>query len=349
MSTNDGNGISFSILPEEDQQHFRLLELPPELLRMLTSDTSTTLQFKSQDGLPGHLGTNAVVCTDANTFNLRQVNTSNSVYITQPDGGEAEDGASSTGGLQAVAESDSTLELIPVPSHVNNAKSQIRALLPTTYSSTGHRQTNNLRTKRALFADVPFSEMECAAAFEYMACFELDDPAGCFVPSGRVRLQAWKAIMEEAAVHSLDLTKPLSVTQAVLIIPQATDLPYALLKAVKNAIADTAYSGKQETAILDEQCVVFVGLSQLEASSQNGGATSKTKFMAAWADLLPEKWRSKASLELLKNQYVLTNEGRDIAFAGGGADVRGAPSTAVPATGSKRKWHDKFRASKKAT
>ena len=42
MSTQDESGVGFEILPEESQQHFRLLELPPELLALLTSENAPT-------------------------------------------------------------------------------------------------------------------------------------------------------------------------------------------------------------------------------------------------------------------------------------------------------------------
>lgn len=42
MSTQDASGLEFSILPEDQQQQFRLLELPPELLELLTSENAPT-------------------------------------------------------------------------------------------------------------------------------------------------------------------------------------------------------------------------------------------------------------------------------------------------------------------
>jgi hypothetical protein len=42
MSSQGDQGVSFSIVPEENRQHFRLLELPPELLEILTTNESNS-------------------------------------------------------------------------------------------------------------------------------------------------------------------------------------------------------------------------------------------------------------------------------------------------------------------
>lgn len=42
MSTQGDNGVAFSVLPQESQQHCRLLELPAELLDHLTSNEATS-------------------------------------------------------------------------------------------------------------------------------------------------------------------------------------------------------------------------------------------------------------------------------------------------------------------
>lgn len=40
MSTQDAQGITFSVSPEESREQFRLLELPPELLELITTNPS---------------------------------------------------------------------------------------------------------------------------------------------------------------------------------------------------------------------------------------------------------------------------------------------------------------------
>lgn len=311
------------------------------------------MQFKSREGSTGGAtDSNAVICTHTKTYNLRQVNTSNSVYIAQPNCEEDDGGDLSFAGLQAIAENNSSLELNLIPLHVNNAKSYIRAALPT-YASTGHSQSKELVSRDHLFANIPFSETECDVAFETMACFQLEDPAGCFIPSGQAKVQVWKAILEQATAHSIDLTEPVSLEKSTWIMPATEEWPTALSHAVRDSVSSSDHRNRKVTRTYDEQsCLEFFGLSQLEASVQGKDSISVAVFMAAWADLLPEKWRGKANLELLKGQYFLENDGRDIALAASNDERHGGSSKATPADanstlGAKRKWHEKFRASKK--
>jgi len=49
MSTQDSGGIQFSVDGEEQQQHFRLLELPPDLLNIVTSQNPPAFVWSSLD------------------------------------------------------------------------------------------------------------------------------------------------------------------------------------------------------------------------------------------------------------------------------------------------------------
>lgn len=318
------------------------------------ADRDIRLLFKSSDNTPGNSSdTNAVICSDTKSYHVRQVNTSNSLYITQPKEVPSSDHGPSSTGVQCTAKNDFTLELLSITPHVDNVKPYIQAALPI-YSSTGHLQSKPPVTRDQLFADIPFSYAECLHAYEEMACFELEQPHGCCIPSGQVKLQAWQSIMEEAAVHHLDLTGPVSVTQASNLISQANDLPDQVVKAVWNAMT-TENTQTQELTIDEESCVKFLGLSKLQASTQEQGSTSKSLFMASWRDLLPEKWRNTPKLDILKGQYALVNENRDLTLAGSlaerqqqGDSGKAASADGKSMLGAKRKWHEKFRASKKA-
>jgi hypothetical protein len=75
-------------------------------------------------------------------------------------------------------------------------------------------------------------------------------------------------------------------------------------------------------------------------------------FTDSWADLLPEKWREHAGMSLLEGSYKLENDGQDVTFVetgsiGGASTSAASPAEAKSTLGAKRKWHEKFRASKK--
>ncbi|KAI6801101.1 hypothetical protein KC363_g771 [Hortaea werneckii] len=354
MATQTHDGIPFSLLPEEKYEHCRLLELPPELLGILTADSPQALQFKSAEGpSAGAHDTQAAICTDNRTFSVRQVNTSNSLYLTQlKDVASHDESAIPSTGVQAVAKNDFALEVAPLPASPEKVKMHMKAALPI-YSSTGQTRSKDLLTKDGLFANVPFSHMECHCAYEALACFQLENPRGCFIPSGPVKLQAWKSILEEAATHEIDLTAAFSQPQLVSLSSQINDLPPQLMQAVIRAITDDKPE-PQEKLIEQQSCLKFIGLSQLETSTQERGSVLLSSFMSAWQGLLPEKWRNSPKLELLNGHYSLLNDGREITLAGSHTEQEqpSEPGKAAAAEGksmlgAKRKWHEKFRASKK--
>ncbi|KAF7869970.1 hypothetical protein EAF04_004754 [Stromatinia cepivora] len=85
MSTQYANEIPFSA--NHTQQAFKLLELPPELLALLESDTPPTLQITPSSLPPHHAHltvSNGVPNGLSKTYILRQKNTSNPLMILSP-------------------------------------------------------------------------------------------------------------------------------------------------------------------------------------------------------------------------------------------------------------------------
>ncbi|KAL4817363.1 hypothetical protein BDW67DRAFT_34711 [Aspergillus spinulosporus] len=90
MSTQSTPSILFT--HQTPQQGFRLLELPPELAELLSSDDPPTLELKSP--APSTTNTsNATaseyvnLCTATQTYSIRQVQSSNSLHILRPSSG----------------------------------------------------------------------------------------------------------------------------------------------------------------------------------------------------------------------------------------------------------------------
>ncbi|KAF8861701.1 hypothetical protein BDZ45DRAFT_740162 [Acephala macrosclerotiorum] len=101
MATQYANDIPFSA--SHDQQAFKLLELPPELLALLESDnpptTLTITSSKATETTPGY----ALLCYGEKKYQMRQKNTSNPIMILQPS-------------RSMPTDSDNAETFIPVPS-----------------------------------------------------------------------------------------------------------------------------------------------------------------------------------------------------------------------------------------
>ncbi len=136
MSTQEDLGISFEI--SNEQQNLRLLELPPSLLALIASkdppkyvlilnvreiqneysaDMSESLWLKSAEDPSAHTsnqpGPSAVLCTNDHTYQLRQVQSSNSVFVLQPSESRRGGNEIPAPSLSAIAQCTATLELIP--------------------------------------------------------------------------------------------------------------------------------------------------------------------------------------------------------------------------------------------
>ncbi|KAL4909301.1 hypothetical protein BDW74DRAFT_79852 [Aspergillus multicolor] len=88
MSTQSTPSILFT--NRSRQQGFRLLELPPELAELLSSENPPTLELKSPapSNTANGAGSEYVnLCTDTQTYSIRQVQSSNSLHILTPSSG----------------------------------------------------------------------------------------------------------------------------------------------------------------------------------------------------------------------------------------------------------------------
>ncbi len=158
MSTQDDSGILFEI--SNEQQNFRLLELPPTLLSLIASkdppkyvlilnvcdlqdaDMPESLCLKSAESPNANdqskqPGLSAVLCTDDHTFQLRQVQSSNSVFVLQPSESHRDDNKFPASSLLAIAQCTSTLELVPSDSAASFASvSRLLKTSLTPYNGT---------------------------------------------------------------------------------------------------------------------------------------------------------------------------------------------------------------------
>ena len=309
----------------------------------------TSLHLKSQEGPAGHaLDSNAVLCTADKTYTLRQVSTSNEVYLAHT--ASSSDGSCSQIRLAAIAKCNSTLELQAAKNV--SAIPYIKAVLPT-YTTTGHYESKDPISKAQLFANIPLSDTECEQAWRELACFETED-SRALIPSNGVRLQAWEAVLTSATATGIDVTQQLDERDLQSFVDEHEEWLPGLIPAMLLSMATQTYANEHEDIEIEEtKCARTVGDVLLRERTQSGRTSMSLKaFTGSWADLLPEKWRMHADISLLEGLYRLNNDGQGLTFVESGSIDRantgaGALADAKSTLGAKRKWHEKFRASKK--
>lgn len=84
---HDGQPIQLAFSPTSAREsgNFRLLELPPDLLRSIESNDNSPFTW----AIKGNPAEDAVLCTDDKTYSIRSVSLSNSVLVVTP--GEVQD------------------------------------------------------------------------------------------------------------------------------------------------------------------------------------------------------------------------------------------------------------------
>lgn len=304
--------------------------------------------MKASDAPSGEPGGQAVLCTPDKTYNIRQKNSSNSVYILQPGDASSPDNAAAIGGQQLVAISkpESTLETLPGSQSI--AAAHIRQLLPILTSTGQTTATKSRLTKSKLLANIPFSDAECEHAYQELSCF-VDNVSGhCIVPSAQVKIQTWLSMLQNARANAINLLSELDADAILSLKDGLEDLPIGLYEAILQA-----YTVKSEgkTSLDQDRLVRWVGLNRLEIDAPKTLVSVPT-FKAAWKDALPGQLRDKVDLALLSDRHQLSAGGKSIAFKEYSVDLSpgdGSAATEGKSTlGAKRKWHDKFKPSKKA-
>jgi sister chromatid cohesion protein DCC1 len=222
--------------------------------------------------------------------------------------------------------------------------------LPT-YTSTGHYNSGIGLSKSELFAHTPVSDGECERSWLDLCCFELDGVA--VMPSESVKLAVWQLMLEDGTAEGFDLTEALGVKQRSTLTHVTDEWPEELCRAFLESVAASP-SNDAEFRLDPERLARLVGTALLRDRTDEGRRPmALAEFLRVWANLMPEKWRNKADIALLEDYVRKEDNGNNICLATNGSRAGDNSSTAGPTdakstVGAKRKWHEKFRASKKA-
>ncbi|KAL6710087.1 hypothetical protein ACN47E_009878 [Coniothyrium glycines] len=340
----DVGGVPFSVA--HHFHPFRLLELPPEIVDLIDAPHPPHLTLKSHaprpsaaSGGPSAKPAYAVLCTPNKTFQLRQVQTSNSLFVTQP-ALETHGNAIPIPATCAIASCTATLELHPSTA---SAVASLREALPVYDIIAGDVDaTSNGRSKASMLDDVPMSAGECQAAWIEAIAFEHEGSS--YQPSPNALVQVWRSINAAALAEGIKLDS--QFLTADLTRAAAEDgHPEALIEAILVYLAQATSDHTGPWSSLHRaKTVQFAGAQLLKA--KRGDDFLIADFTDTWEDRLPEAWRKDARLDVIEAQYEFPS---NTTIRAKGKSMTGSnsedPNTATKP--SARKWHEKFGKTRK--
>ncbi|KAK5939022.1 hypothetical protein PMZ80_008325 [Knufia obscura] len=246
MSTQSSGFLSTSLSISQPFQNVRLLEVPDELLDIIANSTES-LYFKSSPSLDNDTATkegNLHLCSNDKAWLVKQVSTSNSVYITKAtkleqhqNGSAGDDDHNMTDehtnepsvGITAIAKPTNILELHPIPTtnHETTVSEHLNHLIPTIglepdssiisqYSIQdlyGHIPAPTSIIKRILTQKCIFEQPWSIRQFSPSDPFGVKaDPtksppnAKAYAPTPALILETWRKICEAATIFETSIT-----------------------------------------------------------------------------------------------------------------------------------------------
>ena len=289
----------------------------------------------SADATPAY----AVLCTPTKSFQLRQVHTSNSLFVTQP-ALEAHGSDIPLPATRAIALCSTTLELHPSAA---SALALLSDALPVYDIVSGDVDAAaNGATKASMFNNMPLSDGECQAAWSQLMAFETLD--GAYQPSPAALSHVWRSILAAALAEGIPLHQqfmPHDITAPVADEGHPAGLTQAVLAYL--APDDADQSGPWSS--LDRaKTVAFTGKTLLQA--RRGADFLIADFTDTWEDRLPEVWRKDAQLAAIEGFYEFPSD-TTIKAKAKAAPTQAAESATPALKPSARKWHDKFAKTRK--
>jgi Sister chromatid cohesion protein Dcc1 len=288
---------------------------------------------------------------------VRQVSTSNSVYIIEPrtaqpvppdhdnDNNDTSMASINTlphpsSSINAIAKIDTMLELIPVSP---DAQTMLERMLPI-YHATPHLSPDEAlsqfllqsapRSKTALLAEIVAPDGPAEQAWRALLAFEFQ--GRCARPAASTALAVWQSLVHGAALERVnlaaaspvDLLRFFDPEQAASSSSSPIDAPVgeAILRHLEVGDSASISSTTRSTRLDRVKVVGWAGLTLLQARTELPGSEQQpfrtADFVSQWRDLLPEEWRGDVGLEKLpEGRYTVVGE--HIIVGGGGGDASG--------------------------
>lgn len=364
-------------------QNVRLLELPDDLLNIITSSEQSgqPLVLKSSPSVRDSASQGSLhLCSNNKAWLVKQVSTSNSVYLTKSTEFNAD-------GITAFARPSSILELHPVkPVDYESTVSEILRRLVPTITHAAQNVAKSQYSKGQLYNEIPAPRDSITRVLGQSCVFEVPwstrnalsitgDPADAqggrvFVPSPSLLLEVWRNILEAAVISETKITGNLEADMLLEAFAETEDTAsqsHSILKAVARAMFTrwgyfetlgiiTRSSRLDATNELNEMDLArWVGNMILRvAETESTPSIGKEQFETQWENAVPAYLAKYCSVEILGHSCNLQNDGqrqtvqwREFRIASKDvADIGSTTKATVSTSKGKRKWHDKFAATR---
>ena len=285
-----------------------------------------------------------MLCTPNKTFQLRQVQTSNSLFVTQPALQHHGNDEIPMPATCAIASCTATLQLHPSTA---SAVALLRDALPVYDIVAGDVDaTPNGRSKPTVFADAPVSDGECEAAWSELMAFELDGSS--YQPSANALSQAWRAINAAALAEGVPLNQEFMIDDITRAAAEEGHPPPFIQAVLAHLSTDDKVKSGPRSCLDRAKTVVFTGQTLL--ASKRGADFLIADFTDTWEDRLPEVWRKDAQLSAIEGFYELPSDTTIKAKGTAASATSGDGAAAAAAAAMKpsaRMWHEKFAKTRK--
>ncbi len=296
---------------------------------------------------PSHV----VLCTPNQTYQLRQVQTSNSVFVLQPAFAVQEEHVSPTLGLSIFARCTSTLEVEKMSrSELSKTKTAIQwlteALLVHDIDTESNSTRSLRRSKADLFADIPYSDGECEEAWTQLVAFELERRS--FRPSGKVLHDLWTCIYQTATVQGIDLAKKFEITDVCSAVEEVGHRR-PLFDALINRLSLHDDSEDANSATFDKTTTIrWLGETLFDAGVFLEEEKRIWPFLDRWKSLLPEKWRDAVTTQdLMEVRHLKEKSATESKVEAAVAELVPLQDKGVTKRPALRNWHEKFKRARK--
>ncbi|KAJ6259336.1 hypothetical protein Dda_6236 [Drechslerella dactyloides] len=386
MSTQDASK-AIPLAFAHEQTPVRLLELPPSLLSLIENSTfkgsSPVLKIKappaissssSTDGSnaspssSSHIPTSAVLTTANETFTIRSVHSSNSIYIlkpvlvpTVPDGdGDNDDADSDTEmaledlppkpGMLVTSICGSHLELIPSKPDTELILRSLLAEYPS--PETPPKRPSDPPSKAHVLQDTPVSDAEFAQGWIDATAFELDGWAVRLSPASALLIfRSVTTIMYAASgVDNTWRTAGVDISDIMRAVDEDGELedwPKDAIRAVLRGAWDVKKGTDGSLAYTFDaaHAAKWAGKHILLANPDK--SFHESQFLSTWRDAVPADCTDHVALAALEGQYTQSALGIVRYIHGSAAAAEASSTSSSSAASKKKKWHEKFAATKK--